>query len=397
MKYEFSKKVAGLQASAIREILKSTGDPEVVSFAAGNPAPEAFPVDEIKRISNDVLENDPILALQYSVTEGYTPLRDTLKKRLAKDNCFDSDTDELVIMSGAQQANELAAKVLCNEGDTIVCEAPSFVGSLNAFKSYNVDLVGVELEEDGINLEKLEEVLKTKRVKLIYLIPNFQNPTGLTMSYEKRVKVLGLAKKYDAVILEDNPYGDLRFDGENIPSIKSMDNDGRVIYSGTFSKILAPAIRVGYSSAPKEIVSKMIVCKQVADVHTNMWGQIIADRFLNECDIDKHFASLQEIYRKKCGLMLSCLEKNFSSKVKYTRPQGGLFIWCTLPEGYDMMTFCKRAVEEYKVAVVPGTAFLVSEEEKTSSFRINFSTPTDEQIIKGCELIGALSKEMFGE
>ncbi|MCD7772787.1 MAG: PLP-dependent aminotransferase family protein [Ruminococcus sp.] len=381
----------------MREILKSTGDPEVVSFAAGNPAPEAFPVDEIKRISNDILENDPILALQYSVTEGYTPLRDTLKKRLAKDNCFDSDTDELVIMSGAQQANELAAKVLCNEGDTIVCEAPSFVGSLNAFKSYNVDLVGVELEEDGINLEKLEEVLKTKRVKLIYLIPNFQNPTGLTMSYEKRVKVLELAKKYDAVILEDNPYGDLRFDGENIPSIKSMDDDGRVIYSGTFSKILAPAIRVGYSSAPKEIVSKMIVCKQVADVHTNMWGQIIADRFLNECDIDKHFASLQEIYRKKCGLMLSCLEKNFSSKVKYTRPQGGLFIWCTLPEGYDMMTFCKRAVEEYKVAVVPGTAFLVSEEEKTSSFRINFSTPTDEQIIKGCELIGALSKEMFGE
>ncbi len=397
MKYEFSKKVAGLQASAIREILKSTGDPEVVSFAAGNPAPEAFPVDEIKRISNDILENDPILALQYSVTEGYTPLRNTLKKRLAKDNCFNSDTDELVIMSGAQQANELAAKVLCNEGDTIVCEAPSFVGSLNAFKSYNVDLVGVELEEDGINLEKLEEVLKTKRVKLIYLIPNFQNPTGLTMSYEKRVKVLELAKKYDAVILEDNPYGDLRFDGENIPSIKSMDDDGRVIYSGTFSKILAPAIRVGYSSAPKEIISKMIVCKQVADVHTNMWGQVIADRFLNECDIDKHFASLQEIYRKKCGLMLSCLEKNFSSKVKYTRPQGGLFIWCTLPEGYDMMTFCKRAVEEYKVAVVPGTAFLVSEEEKTSSFRINFSTPTDEQIIKGCELIGALSKEMFGE
>ncbi|MCD8328147.1 MAG: PLP-dependent aminotransferase family protein [Ruminococcus sp.] len=397
MKYEFSKKVAGLQASAIREILKFTSDPEVISFAAGNPAPEAFPVDEVKRISNDILENDPILALQYSVTEGYTPLRDTLKKRLAKDNCFSPETDELIIMSGAQQANELAAKVLCNEGDTIVCEAPSFIGSLNAFKSYNVDLVGVELEEDGINLEKLEEVLKAKRVKLIYLIPNFQNPTGLTMSYEKRVKVLELAKRYDAIILEDNPYGDLRFDGESIPSIKSMDDDGRVIYSGTFSKILAPAIRVGYSSAPKDIISKMIVCKQVADVHTNMWGQIIADRFLNECDIDKHFASLQEIYRKKCGLMLSCLEKNFSSKVKYTRPQGGLFIWCTLPEGYDMMTFCKRAVEEYKVAVVPGTAFLVSEEEKTSSFRVNFSTPTDEQIIKGCELIGALSKEMFGE
>lgn len=397
MNYEFSKKVSGLQASAIREILKFTSDPEVISFAAGNPAPEAFPVDEIERISKEIFETDPILALQYSITEGYTPLRDTLKQRLHSEGCFNSDTDELIITSGAQQANELAAKVLCNEGDTIVCEAPSFIGSLNAFKSYNVDLVGVELEEDGINLEKLEEVLKTKRVKLIYLIPNFQNPTGLTMSYEKRVKVLSLAKKYDAIILEDNPYGDLRFDGEKIPSIKSMDDDSRVIYSGTFSKVLAPGIRVGYTSAPKEIVAKMIVCKQVSDVHTNIWAQVLANKFLNECDMDKHLSGLQDIYRKKCGLMLSCIEKYFSSKVKYTVPQGGLFIWCTLPDGCDMMTFCKRAVEEYKVAVVPGTAFLVSEEEKTSSFRINFSTPTDEQIVKGCELIGALSKEMFGE
>lgn len=185
MSFEFSKKVSGLQASAIREILKFTSDPEVISFAAGNPAPEAFPIEEIDRISKEIFEADPILALQYSITEGYTPLRDTLKQRLSSEGCFNSDADELIITSGAQQANELAAKVLCDEGDTIVCEAPSFIGSLNAFKSYNVDLVGVELEEDGINIEKLEEVLKTKRVKLIYLIPNFQNPTGLTMSYEK--------------------------------------------------------------------------------------------------------------------------------------------------------------------------------------------------------------------
>ena len=286
---------------------------------------------------------------------------------------------------------------MCDEGDTIVCEAPSFIGSLNAFKSYNVDLVGVELQDDGINLEKLEEVLKEKKVKLIYLIPNFQNPTGLTTSYEKRVEVLRLAEKYDTVILEDNPYGDLRFDGEDIPSIKSMDKSGRVIYSGTFSKVLAPGIRVGYTSAPKEIVSKMIVCKQVSDVHTNIWAQVLADKFLNECDMNKHLLSLKEIYRHKCSLMLSQIEKNFSSKLSFTRPQGGLFIWCTLPEDCDMMTFCKRAVEEYKVAVVPGTAFLVSETEKTSSFRLNFSTPTDEEIVLGCEKIGRLSKEMFGE
>lgn len=397
MSFEFSKKVSGLQASAIREILKFTSDPEVISFAAGNPAPEAFPVDQIERISKEIFEKDPILALQYSITEGYTPLRNTLKSRLKKDNCFDSDKDELIITSGAQQANELAAKVLCDEGDTIVCEAPSFIGSLNAFKSYNVDLVGVELQDDGINLEKLEEVLKEKKVKLIYLIPNFQNPTGLTTSYEKRVEVLRLAEKYDTVILEDNPYGDLRFDGEDIPSIKSMDKSGRVIYSGTFSKVLAPGIRVGYTSAPKEIVSKMIVCKQVSDVHTNIWAQVLADKFLNECDMNKHLLSLKEIYRHKCSLMLSQIEKNFSSKLSFTRPQGGLFIWCTLPEDCDMMTFCKRAVEEYKVAVVPGTAFLVSETEKTSSFRLNFSTPTDEEIVLGCEKIGRLSKEMFGE
>ncbi len=396
MSFEFSKKVSGLQASAIREILKFTSDPEVISFAAGNPAPEAFPVDQIERISKEIFEKDPILALQYSITEGYTPLRNTLKSRLKKDNCFDSDKDELIITSGAQQANELAAKVLCDEGDTIVCEAPSFIGSLNAFKSYNVDLVGVELQDDGINLEKLEEVLKEKKVKLIYLIPNFQNPTGLTTSYEKRVEVLKLAEKYDTVILEDNPYGDLRFDGEDIPSIKSMDKSGRVIYSGTFSKVLAPGIRVGYTSAPKEIVSKMIVCKQVSDVHTNIWAQVLADKFLNECDMNKHLLSLKEIYRHKCSLMLSQIEKNFSSKLSFTRPQGGLFIWCTLPEDCDMMTFCKRAVEEYKVAVVPGTAFLVSETEKTSSFRLNFSTPTDEEIVLGCEKIGRLSKEMFG-
>lgn len=397
MNFQFSKKVSKLQASAIREILKFTSDPKVISFAAGNPAPEAFPVKEIDRISKEIFAEDPILALQYSVTEGYTPLRDALKERLADQGCFSKDFDELIITSGAQQSNELAAKVLCDEGDTIVCEAPSFVGSLNAFKSYNVDLVGVELESDGINLAALEDVLKHKKVKLIYLIPNFQNPTGLTMSLEKRKAVLELARKYDAAILEDNPYGDLRFAGEDIPSIKSMDTDGRVIYSGTFSKVLAPGIRVGYTSAPKEIVAKMIVCKQVSDVHTNIWAQVLAQKFLSECDMDAHLQGLKKIYRHKCELMISEIEKNFSSKIAYTKPQGGLFIWCTLPQGFDMMTFCKRAVEEYKVAVVPGTAFLVDESEKTSSFRLNFSTPTDEQIIKGCELLGKLSKEMFGE
>ena len=274
MEYKFSKKVRDLQASAIREILKYCVDPTVISFAAGNPAPESFPVDILTDISKGIMENDPILALQYNITEGYTPLRDLLKKELEAKGEFDPEKDELIITSGAQQANALTAKVLCDPGDIIVAEAPSFIGSLNAFKAEDVELKGVTLETDGVNIEELEEVLKTGRVKLIYIIANFQNPTGLTTSLEKRKQILALAKQYGAVILEDNPYGDLRIAGEDIPSMKSMDNDGIVCYTRTFSKILSPGIRVGYISAPKEIVGKITVCKQVDDVHTNIWAQV---------------------------------------------------------------------------------------------------------------------------
>lgn len=395
MNYIFSDRIAGLQASAIREILKFTSFPDVISFAAGNPAPEAFPVEEVSRISAELLKENPVLALQYSITEGYTPLRDLLKKTMAEKNCF-SDNDELIVTAGAQQGMELSCKVLCNEGDTLICEAPSFIGSLNAFKSYKVNLVGVELEDDGINLEKLEDVLKANsNIKVLYLIPNFQNPTGNTMSLEKRKAVYELAKKYNFIIIEDNPYGDLRFAGEDIPTIKSLDTDGRVIYVGSFSKILAPGLRVGYVSAPKEIIQKMVVCKQVSDVHTNIWAQVICERFMTTCDLNSHFEKLRDVYKRKCELMLGEMDKHFSKKIKYTKPQGGLFIWATLPEGSDMLGFCKKAVEEYKIAVVPGSAFMISESDKTNSFRLNFSTPTDDKIVKGCEILGRMTREML--
>lgn len=397
MEYKFSDKVSHIKASAIREILKFTSEPGVISLAAGNPAPEAFPVEDIKRISAEIFAEDPILALQYSISEGYGPLRDLLKAELEAKGEFVQDRDELIIMSGAQQANALMAKVLCDPGDIICCEAPSFIGSLNAFKSNSVDLRGITLKEDGIDLDELEEVLKTGRVKLIYLICNFQNPTGLTTLLEKRKGAYELAKKYGAIILEDNPYGDLRFSGEDIPSIKSMDKDGIVAYSRTFSKVLAPGIRVGYISAPREIIDKIVICKQVDDVHTNIWAQVLAYKFMKQCDMNAHLAKLREIYKHKCDLMLEQIEKNFSSKVSFTRPEGGLFVWCTLPEDCDMTAFCQRAVQEFKVAVVPGNAFMMSESDKTTSFRLNFSTPTDEQLVKGCEMLGALSKEMFGE
>ncbi len=400
MVYEFSQKVSQLQASAIREILKYTSDPQVISFAAGSPAPEALPSKELEEISKELIAEEPSLVFQYGVTEGYAPLREEVKKLLAAKGCFNAEYDDVIITSGAQQANELSAKVLCNEGDTIAVEAPSFIGSLNAFRSYHVDLAGITLHEDGIDIGELENTLKTKKVKLVYLIPNFQNPTGNTMSWEKRQKAFELCRKYNAVILEDNPYGDLRFAGEDIKSIKTLDTDGSVIYSGTFSKILSPGIRVGYVCAHKDIIQKIVVCKQVADVHTTMWSQMLACRFLKKYDLDTHLKKLRRVYEHKTGLMLSQIEKNFSGKIEYTKPQGGLFIWCTLPEGVttaQMTEFCTAAVRDYKVAAVPGTAFTINDGDETRSFRLNFSTPTDEQIIKGCELLGALSKEMFGE
>lgn len=398
MNYSFSDKVSGLQPSAIREILKFASKSGVISFSAGNPAPEAFPKEKIAQINKEIFEQEPILALQYSITEGYTPLRDKLKKVLKDVNCFVPDHDELIITSGAQQGNELACKVLCNEGDTLICESPTFIGSLNAFKSYNVNLVGVDVQSDGIDTEKLEKALQENpNTKLLYVIPNFQNPTGVTMSFEKRKEVYRLAQKYDIFILEDNPYGRLRIKGEDIPPIKSLDVDHRVIYTGSFSKILSPGLRVGYVSGLKEVVSKMIVCKQVSDVHTNILAQLICDKFIEQTDMKQHFATLREIYKKKCNLMLDQMKKNFSSKIKYIEPQGGLFVWCTLPEDCNMNEFCQKAIKDYSVALVPGNAFMIHDDDFTTSFRMNFSTPTDEQIIEGCEKLGKLSKELFGE
>lgn len=395
MNYVFSDKISNLKPSAIREILKMTSDPGIISFAAGNPAPDAFPVEHIRKITEDILEKDPIAALQYSVTEGYVPLRNAVKERLAKQKCFDPTRDDVIITSGGQQAAELSCKVFLNEGDTLICECPSFVGCINSFKSYNAHLEGVEMDDEGIDIDKLEKVCReNKNVKLLYIIPNFQNPSGRCMSAERRKAVYDLACKYDFVIIEDNPYGELRFEGEDIPSVKSLDTQGRVIYAGSFSKVISPGMRVGFVSAAPEIISKLVVCKQVADVHSNILAQMICHRILTDYDFDAHIVSLREIYRRKYNIMAKDIEKYFSKKITVTKPQGGLFIWADLPQGSDMPDFCKKAVER-KVAVVPGSAFLVDDSMPCNSFRMNFSTPTDEQLEEGCKILGGLTKELF--
>lgn len=390
MQYHFSNRVSTLKASVIREILKTTDDPRLISFAAGNPAPEAFPTELVAKISADVLYSSPIEALQYSVTEGYTPLRESLKDFCKERYGIGSELDDLIIVSGAQQGIGLSATVLCNEGDTVICEDPSFVGALNAFRACGAHLVGVETDTDGMNPEALERALdENPNTRLIYLIPNFNNPTGRTMSKERRQAVYEIAKKREVLILEDNPYGDLRFSGEDVDCIKKLDRDGVVIYCGTFSKVLAPGLRVGYVLAPREITAKIVTAKQTSDVHTNIWAQQVCHRMLTAIDFNKHLSALQDVYRRKCGLMLSCMDEQLDGRISYTRPEGGLFIWCTLPETTDMLDYCRRAMEN-GVAVVPGTAFLADTSARCSSFRLNFSTPSNENIIKGIELLSQI-------
>lgn len=393
MDYIFSNKISSLQPSAIREILKATADPSIIPLAAGNPAPDAFPVEEVQAIAQEILQERPIDALQYGVSEGYQPLRDTIMNWMKRHENIGNDYDNIIIVSGATQVMDLVTKVLCNEGDTVICEEPSFIGSLNCFRSYGCKLKGIPVEADGMNVDVLEETLKaTENVKFIYTIPNFQNPSGATMSLEKRKRLYALAKEYGVVILEDNPYGDLRVAGEKLPTIKSMDDEGIVVYAGSFSKILAPGLRVAYCIAHQSLLAKMTVGKQASDVHTPCLNQMIVDEWFKKYDVDAHIAKIQKIYKKKLDLMCDCIDKELGDLVEYVRPEGGLFIWCKLPDDVDMLEFVQKAVEK-KVAVVPGNAFLMNDTDKTQYIRLNFSTPSNEGIVNGVKALGEVAKE----
>ncbi len=392
--YRISDKFVDMKPSAIREIFKSLGTPGSVSFAAGNPSPDSFPVAEIKKIADDIFTNEPIMALQYGITEGYAPLRELVKERLARVYGIDNPDDDTIIVSGGQQGIELTCKVMCNPGDVVICEEPSFIGALNAFRSNGAKLVGIPLKSDGIDTELLEQALKENpNTKLMYLIPSFQNPAGITSTLENRKAVYELARKYDVLIIEDNPYGDLRFKGEDVPTYKSFDVDDRVIYCGSFSKILAAGIRVGTLTANKEIVSKIVVGKQVEDVHTNVFFQMVCTKYMTEYDLEQHIVETRELYRHKAELMISCLEKYMPSDAEFTRPEGGIFLWGTLPEGIDLGKFVTKCGER-NVFVVPGTAFLCDETKPTRSFRMNYSMPTDEEIDKGVKILAEVIEEL---
>lgn len=386
MKQEVSRIMEAMRPSMIREMLKAAA-PDVISFTAGNPSADLFPAREIADAMYRAIIDTPARSLQYSVTEGYAPLIELTRSRLAEKYAIPTD-GELIITSGAQQAIELAAKCLVNPGDVVITENPSFIGALNAFRSYGARLAGVPIDNEGMSVDCVEEILKReKNVKLIYTIPTFQNPTGVTMSMERRRRLLELAARYDVVLLEDSPYFELGFSGEIVPPIKTMDTDGCVLYVGSYSKIIAPGIRVGFALGPKWLISKMVVAKQVSDVHTSLPSMIAAAELLKNYDLDAHIANCRQVYSEKRDLMLAEMDKCFDRRVSFTRPEGGLFVWGRLPEGYPSLGLCAVA-QRHKVAIVPGLTFDTEESQDNPGFRLNFSVPTKEQIIQGVRLVG---------
>lgn len=393
MSYTLSNKFASLKPSATREILKVTNEPDMIAFAGGSPAVDAFPCEEVRRTAAEILEENPVSALVYGVSEGYEPLRQTVKTWLKKRENVGTDDDTIIITSGGTQVMDLATRILASEGDVVICEEPSFIGSLNCFRSHGCKLVGVPIDDDGMNIEALEKAVKANpNAKFIYTIPNFQNPGGTTLSLEKRKAMYKIAKANNLVIVEDNPYGNLRVSGEDVPAIKSLDTEGIVLYAGSFSKILAPGIRVAYAVVPNKMAPAFTIGKQVSDVHTGVLNQMIVSRWFDEYDVDAHIVKIREIYKHKLNLMCDCLDKYCKGFITYVRPEGGLFIWAKLPEKVDMLDYVQKLIER-KVAVVPGTAFMMDDTEPCSYIRLNFSTPTDDSIVEGVKIMGEVAKQ----
>ena len=391
----FADRVKPMKGSAIREMFKRMADPEIISLAGGNPASELFPADELSKIAGKILMTNPTSALQYGTTDGHPKMKECAISRAQKVGAY-KETDEVLITTGANQGIDLAAKAIINKGDKIIVENPSFIGSLNAFRSYECELVGVDVDSDGMNMQKLEAALKDNSdAKLIYTIPTFQNPTGTTMSIEKRKRLLELAGEYNVLVIEDNPYGDLRFKGEEIPTLKSLDSDDRVIYCGSFSKILSPGMRLGYIIGPAPVIEKVEMLKQVNDVHTPVLTQLMCVQFMKKYDIDKYIEKNRKLYKEKCECLIDAMNKYFpKGKVEWTEPDGGIFLWCMCPTVSDTAEIVEKALEK-KVAIVPGSNFAIDQSVPCNTFRLNYSSASKADITEAVKRLGEVLDKLL--
>jgi 2-aminoadipate transaminase len=386
----FAHRVQGMKSSAIRELLKVTEQPEVISFAGGLPASELFPVEQVKVATCKVLEEQGAQALQYGATEGYRPLRELIARQMSRG--VQLDVENVLITSGSQQALDLLGKIMIDPGDRIVVEAPTYMGALQAWSPYEAAYVTVSMDEYGLRTDELDSVFQ-QNPKCIYVLPNFQNPTGVTLTGERRRTLLSKAREYGVPVVEDDPYGELRFEGDVLPSLLSLEGElqtgeyqGNVVYLGTFSKTLAPGMRLGWVIAPATVINKLVQAKQGADLHTASFTQTVAYELAKDGFLDEHVPSIRCAYRERRDAMLTAMEEHFPAGVKWTHPQGGLFLWVTLPEEIDATSLLQAAIEQ-QVVFVPGAAFYPNNGQ-LNTLRLNYSHDKPERIYEGIKRLG---------
>jgi 2-aminoadipate transaminase len=394
--YRYAQRMKGMKSSVVREILKVSSQPDVISFAGGMPAPELFPLEEVEQACVKVLKEHGFSALQYSLSEGYVPLREFIVQKMARYGIVAS-VDNVLITTGSQQGLDLVAKVLVDPGDVIIVEAPTFVGALQSFTAYEASYASVSLDDEGMMVDVLQQKIVETHPKFMYVLPNFQNPAGVTLSKDRRERLVTLARQYGVPILEDDPYGELRFEGEHVEPlvvISARQNgqqsgyfEGDVIYMSTFSKTLAPGLRLGWVVAPVEVINKLVQAKQGADLHTSTFDQMIAYEVVSNGFLDEHVREIRKTYRQRRDAMLAAMERLFPEGTTWTHPQGGLFLWVRLPEGVDCEDLLKEAIEQ-RVAFVPGTAFY-PDGRGHDSLRLTFATCSVDSIDDG---IGRLGK-----
>ena len=396
--HRYAQRTQRMRGSAIRELLKLTENPEIISFGGGLPAPDVFPVEEFTQACIRVMRDHGAEALQYGSTDGYVPLREMIARHTSQYG-IKITIDNILITSGSQQALDLIGKIFINRGDRILVESPTYVGALQAWNAYGAEYVTVPSDEDGMIIEKLEEALRTGP-KFIYVLPNFQNPTGVTMSLERRYKLVEIADRYGVPIIEDDPYGQLRFEGEHLPTVEVIDDKirdqngfyhGNVIYLSTFSKTLAPGIRLAWVIAPPEVIRKLISAKQGVDLHTSTFNQIVTYEVARGGFLSKHVCHINDVYRERRDIMLDALEKNMPPGVTWTHPKGGLFLWVKLPVGFNSTEILKDAIEQ-KVAFVPGNSFHPNGGGE-NTMRLNFSYSNPDLIREGIARLGVTFKK----